>query len=87
MEIILWIVFGGLVGWVASRIMKTYVGMGVMFNVGIGACGAVMGGWIMKLIGQNGVGSINLYSFLVALLGAIILIWIIETMRRITSKN
>lgn len=66
--------------------MKTYPEMSIIFNVGIGACGAVMGGWIMKLIGQKGVGGINLYSFLVALLGAIILIWIIKSVRQIVSK-
>jgi uncharacterized membrane protein YeaQ/YmgE (transglycosylase-associated protein family) len=47
----------------------------------IGIIGAVIGGWLMSLIGKTGVGSFDLYSFLVALLGAVILIWIVKVLR------
>lgn len=82
MGIILWIVFGGLVGWVASLIMKTDAQQGIMLNVVVGIIGAVVGGLLMGLVGENGVGGFNLYSFLVALLGAVVLIWIVKALRR-----
>ena len=80
MGIILWIVFGGIVGWVASVIMKSNEGL--VTNIIVGIIGAVLGGWIMSLLGYGGVGGFDLYSFLVALLGAVILIWIVRAIRR-----
>jgi uncharacterized membrane protein YeaQ/YmgE (transglycosylase-associated protein family) len=82
MGIILWIVFGALVGWVASMIMDTDDQQGILVNVIVGIIGAVIGGWIMSVIGKSGVGSFNLYSFLVALLGACVLIGIAKAVRR-----
>ncbi len=82
MGIIIWIVFGGIVGWVASLVMKTDGQQGVVLNVIVGVVGAVVGGWIMNLLGESGGGGINLYSFLVALLGACILIAVVRAMHR-----
>lgn len=86
MGIILWIVFGGFVGWIASRIMKTDANQSLLLNIGIGAIGAVIGGWLMSLIGESGIGNINLYSFLVALIGAIIFIWFIKVIKYYIKK-
>jgi len=80
MDIIIWIVFGGLVGWVASMVMGT--GGGLLWDIGVGIVGAVIGGFIMNLLGQSGVGGFNLYSFLVAVLGACVLIAIVRAMRQ-----
>lgn len=82
MGIIIWIIFGGLVGWVASMIMKTDGEQGIVLNVIVGIVGAVIGGWLMSLIGESGVGGFNLYSFLVALVGACVLIAIVRAVRR-----
>jgi len=82
MGIILWIIFGGLVGWVASMIMKTNAQQGIILNVIVGIVGAVLGGWIMSFFGKSGVGEFNLYSFLVALLGAVVLVAIVKALRR-----
>lgn len=82
MGIILWIIFGALVGWVASMIMKTNAEQGVLLNIIVGVVGAVIGGWLMSIIGESGVGGFNLYSFLVALLGACALIAIVGVFRR-----
>jgi len=79
MEIILWIVFGALVGWVASFIMGTSGGL--ISDVVIGIIGSVIGGYAMSLVGKSGVGSFNFYSFLVALLGACILLIVAKAVR------
>ena len=82
MGIILWIVFGALVGWIASMIMKTNARQGVFLNIIVGVIGAVIGGWLMGIVGESGVGGFNLYSFLVALLGACVLIAVVKAVRR-----
>ncbi len=82
MGIILWIVFGALVGWVASLIMKTDAEQGSMLNIIVGIVGAVIGGWIMSSMGEAGTTGFNLYSFLVALLGAVVLIAIVKAVRK-----
>ncbi len=81
MGIILWIIFGGLVGWVASMIMNTNAQQGLILNIVVGIIGALLGGWIMSLLGFGDVNGFNLYSFLVALLGAVILIAIVKAIR------
>ncbi|MDP2648791.1 MAG: GlsB/YeaQ/YmgE family stress response membrane protein [bacterium] len=80
MGIIIWIIFGALVGWVASMLMGS--GGGLVWDIVIGIVGAVIGGFLMNLLGQGSVNGFNLYSFLVALLGACILIAIVRAVRR-----
>jgi uncharacterized membrane protein YeaQ/YmgE (transglycosylase-associated protein family) len=82
MGIILWIVFGALVGWIASLIMKTDAEQGAFLNIVVGIIGAVLGGWIMSFFGQSGVTGFNISSFIVALIGAIVLIFIVKVVRR-----
>ncbi len=82
MGIILWVIFGALVGWVASMIMKTDAQQGALLNIVVGIIGAVIGGWIMSLLGETPVTGFNLYSFLVALLGAVILIALLKVVRQ-----
>ncbi len=79
MGIILWIVFGAIVGWVASMIMGTNEGL--VLNIVLGIVGAILGGWLMSFLGESGVTGFNLYSMLVALLGAVILIAIVKAIR------
>ncbi len=55
MDIILWIIFGGLVGWIASLIMKTNAQQGILLNIIVGIVGATLGGWIMNFFGKGGV--------------------------------
>jgi uncharacterized membrane protein YeaQ/YmgE (transglycosylase-associated protein family) len=82
MGIILWIIFGAIVGWIASMFMKTNEEQGPLLNVIVGMVGAFLGGWIMRLIGKSGVTGFNLYSFIVALLGAMVLIGFVKLIRR-----
>lgn len=83
MGIIIWIIFGGLVGWIASMIMKTDAEQGIILNVIVGVVGAVIGGWLMSLFGSGGISGFNLYSFVVALIGAVVLIAIVKALRRV----
>lgn len=81
MGIILWILFGALVGGVASWVMGSSRG-GLLGDIVIGIIGAVVGGFIMSFFGKRGVDGFDLYSFLVALLGACVLIVIVRALRR-----
>ena len=83
MGVIGWIVLGGLAGWVASMIMKTDKSMGVLANIIVGIVGALVGGFLVSLFGADqGVNGFNLWSFFVALLGSVILLWIVKALRR-----
>lgn len=74
MGIILWIVLGLIAGWLASIFMKTDSAQGPMMDIIVGIAGALIGGFVMNLLGNVGVTGFNLYSLFVATLGAIILI-------------
>lgn len=76
MNIILWIVFGAIAGWLASVIMKTNSQQGTVMDIVMGVLGAVVGGFLIGLTGQTGVNGFNLYSLAVAVIGAIILIFV-----------
>ncbi|MEK7612445.1 MAG: GlsB/YeaQ/YmgE family stress response membrane protein [Patescibacteria group bacterium] len=78
MNILIWILFGALVGWIASMIMGTNAQQGVILNVVVGIVGAILGGWVMSFFGEGGVTGFNLYSLLVALLGSVLLIGIVR---------
>lgn len=80
MGILLWIVFGALVGWIASMVMKSSGGL--VLDIVVGIIGAVIGGFVMNFFGEGGVGGFTLYSFLVALLGACILITVVRAIQR-----
>lgn len=74
MGILLWILFGAIAGWLASVIMKTNTQQGTLADIIIGILGAVVGGFIMNFFGEAGVTGFNLYSLVVAVVGAIILL-------------
>jgi uncharacterized membrane protein YeaQ/YmgE (transglycosylase-associated protein family) len=80
MGIILWIVFGAIVGWLASVITNTREGL--LLDIIVGVVGAVIGGWVMSLVGNTGVTGFNLYSFVVSLLGAVVLLLVVKAVRR-----
>ena len=84
MGIIVWLVMGGLVGWVASMIMGTSGQQGIILNVVVGIVGAMIGGFLIGPI--LGAGSINdgitIMSFIVSLIGAIILLAILSLFQR-----
>lgn len=76
MNLLLWIILGALAGWIASLIMKTDKQQGAIMNIVFGIIGALVGGFIMNLVGMEGVTGFNLYSILVAILGAVVVVWL-----------
>jgi len=76
MNFIIWLVFGALVGWVASMIMGTDAEQGALGNIIVGILGAFIGGFVMNAFGQSGVTGFNIYSAIVSILGAVILLWL-----------
>jgi uncharacterized membrane protein YeaQ/YmgE (transglycosylase-associated protein family) len=78
MEILLWIVLGGIAGWIASMIMGANANMGVLANIIVGVIGAALGGFLASLLGIGGVSGFNFTSFITAVVGAVILLWLIQ---------
>lgn len=87
MGIILWLVVGGLVGWVTSMIMGTNAQQGIFLNVAVGIAGALIGGWLIgPLLGAGSINAgITIMSFVVSLIGAVILLAILSFFRRSTA--
>lgn len=76
MGLIAAIVMGGIIGWIASIIMKTSAQMGIIANVVVGVVGSVLGHWLAAALGVAAVGTFG--AFMVSLLGAIVLIAILR---------
>jgi uncharacterized membrane protein YeaQ/YmgE (transglycosylase-associated protein family) len=81
MGIILWLVIGGVVGWLASIIMRTDAQQGIILNVVVGIVGAFIAGLIFSR-GNINDAPLNLYTFLTSLVGAVILLAIVNLVRR-----
>ena len=89
MNFILWIIVGGILGWIASLIMRTDAQQGVGLNIVVGIIGALVAGFLLTPL--FGIATINqsnfsLPSLLVSLLGAIILLAIVNLFRRGTVR-
>lgn len=82
MDILLWIILGALAGWIASMIMKTNAQQGLVMDIVLGIVGAVVGGFLMNFFGAPGVEGFNLYSLIVAVGGAVILLFIGRALMR-----
>jgi uncharacterized membrane protein YeaQ/YmgE (transglycosylase-associated protein family) len=85
MNMIIWLIVGGLIGWVASLIMRTDERQGIFLNVVVGIVGAILGGWLLSpLFGVSTInqGDFSLPGLVVSLLGAVILLAIVNLIRR-----
>jgi uncharacterized membrane protein YeaQ/YmgE (transglycosylase-associated protein family) len=84
MNFIIWLIMGGVVGWIASLIMRTDSQQGILLNVIVGIVGAFLGGWLISPM--VGTGTINdgfsIGSTVVSMIGAIILIVIVSLFKR-----
>ena len=81
MSIILFLVLGGIAGWVASLVMETDESQGVVANILIGIVGAFVGGMLFNVFGGAGVTGFNFYSLIVAVIGSVALIWVLRLVR------
>jgi uncharacterized membrane protein YeaQ/YmgE (transglycosylase-associated protein family) len=81
---ILWLIIGGIVGWLASIIMKTDAQQGIVLNVVVGIIGAALGGLLLG--GSINTGILSLRSFVVSLLGAVVLLALINLVRRGSAR-
>lgn len=76
MELLAFLVLGGVAGWIGSIIMKTDASQGIILNIVVGIVGAFIGGMLFNFLGGDGVTGFNLYSLLVATLGSVVLLWL-----------
>jgi len=84
-NLLIWLVVGGLIGWVASLVMKTDAQQGAILNIVVGIVGALLGGWLLSpLIGAGTVnqGDFSMMGLLVSFGGAIILLVVVNLFRR-----
>jgi uncharacterized membrane protein YeaQ/YmgE (transglycosylase-associated protein family) len=81
MSFLAWIVLGLVAGFIASKIVNKQ-GEGFLLDIVLGIVGAVVGGWLFGLLGASGVSGVNLYSLLVAVLGAIVVLFTYHLIRR-----
>ena len=85
MNLIIWLVVGGLIGWLASKIMNTDAEQGIGLNVVVGIIGALLAGWLITpMVGGATInqGDFSLSGLLISLLGAIVLLAIVNLFRR-----
>ena len=80
MGIIVWLVIGGIIGWLASIVMRTDAQQGILLNIVVGIVGAFVGGLIFS--GGSINDGVTTYSFLVSLVGAVILLAIVNLVQR-----
>lgn len=75
------IVIGGLAGWMASLFMKTDASMGLVANIVVGVVGAIIGNFLLPVFGLGGTNGFTVWSFVVALAGAIVLLFVVGLFR------
>lgn len=85
MSILAWIALGLIAGFIGSKIVNRQ-GQGIILDMVVGIVGAMVGGWIMTQFGESGISGFNLYSILVAIGGAIVLLVAYHLIRRLTGN-
>ena len=84
-NLIVWLVVGGVIGWIASIVMNTNTQQGIFLNVVVGVVGALIAGWVISpLVGLGTInqGNFSLSSLLVSFVGAVILLAVVNLFRR-----
>jgi len=86
MSFLAWIVLGLISGFIASKIVNKS-GSGTLMDIVLGIVGAVVGGWLFDTIGHVGVTGLNLYSILVAVVGAVVVLIIYHALFRVRTQG
>ena len=82
MSIISWIVLGLIAGFIGSKLVNK-TGEGVFLDIALGVVGGVVGGWLFSVFGMSGVTGLNIYSLIVAVVGAVVLLLAYHAIRRV----
>jgi uncharacterized membrane protein YeaQ/YmgE (transglycosylase-associated protein family) len=85
MSVVLWLIIGGVIGWLASIVMRRDAQQGIALNIIVGIIGAVLGGWLVSpMVGAPSInsGEISMASLLVSFLGAVVLLAIVNLFTR-----
>ena len=81
MSILAWLVLGLIAGFIGSKLVNK-TGEGLVLDIGLGIVGAIVGGWLFSVFGMSGVTGVNLYSLVVAVIGAVVLLLVYHAIRR-----
>lgn len=81
MSFLAWIVLGLIAGFIGSKIVNRQ-GEGIVMDIVLGVVGAVAGGWLAGFFGLGGVSGLNLYSFVVAIVGSVVVLIVFHAIRR-----
>src|SRR6266852_5653083 len=81
MSIISWVVLGLIAGFIGSKLVNK-TGEGFFLDIALGIVGAVVGGWLFNLFGMHGVTGLNVYSLIVAVIGAVVFLMVYHAIRR-----
>jgi uncharacterized membrane protein YeaQ/YmgE (transglycosylase-associated protein family) len=81
MSIVAWIVLGLIAGFIGSKLVNK-TGEGFFLDIALGIVGAIVGGWLFNLFGMTGVTGLNIYSLVVAVVGAVVFLVVYHTIRR-----
>ena len=81
MSILAWLVFGLIAGFIGSKLVNK-TGEGLVLDIGVGIVGAIVGGWLFSVFGMSGVTGLNLYSLVVAVIGAVVFLLVYHAIRR-----
>jgi len=81
MSIVAWIVLGLIAGFIGSK-MVNKTGEGFFLDIALGIVGAIVGGWLFNLFGMTGVTGLNIYSLIVAIVGAVVFLVVYHAIRR-----
>jgi uncharacterized membrane protein YeaQ/YmgE (transglycosylase-associated protein family) len=82
MSLLAWIILGLIAGFIGSKIVNRR-GEGPLMDIILGIVGAVLGGWIFRLLGASGVTGLNIYSIIVAIIGAVIALSVYHAIHRV----
>ena len=81
MSIVAWIVLGLIAGFIGSKLVNK-TGEGFFLDIALGIVGAIVGGWLFNLFGMTGVTGLNIYSLVVAVVGAVVFLVVYHAIRR-----
>lgn len=81
MSFIVWILLGLIAGFIASKIINKQ-GEGLFLDIVLGVIGAVVGGWVFHIFGMSGVTGLNIYSLIVAVIGAVVVLVVYHAIKR-----